>query len=170
MAVPSRYFIGLFVHIEFPHRVPSLRTGFNDPTLHDGQDFRQNRAQQDSRLEQEVNDDNDDYEFPFEYWARLATDDPSSFEDARRLMIDSFIASAPEDRQERLRGLQWQIDRVRELTPSPLGACIKISNLMWEKVLGSGGLVENLEHLSQGDKAAARPTSEAIIVPFERPH
>ena len=79
----------------------------------------------------------DDYDFPFDFWARLAVEDPGSFEEARRLMIESFIDAAPPERQPRLRGLQWQVDQIRARTPNPMGTCVKISNMMWEKVLGS---------------------------------
>lgn len=109
---------------------------------------------------------NDDYEFPFDYWAQLAADDPGSFEEARRLMIDSFIESAPPERQQRLRGLQWQVDQIRARSQSPMGACVKISNLMWDKVLGADGLVEHLEQLGSG-KTGARPAPvSADILPL----
>ncbi len=67
-------------------------------------------------------------EFAFDSWAKLSRDDPASFEHARKLMVESLIESAPT--QPRLRGLQWQIDHLRERTATPLNACLKISNLM----------------------------------------
>ena len=91
----------------------------------------------------------DDSSFPgfeFEEWVRLASEDPASFEEARRAMLDSLIAAAPETVQPRLRGLQWQVDRLRELH-NPLGACVKISNLMWHQVLGEDGLLDNVKRL-----------------------
>lgn len=112
----------------------------------------------------------DDYEFPFDYWASLAADDPASFEEARRLMIESLIESAPAERQPRLRGLQWQIDQVRALTPSPLGACMKMSNMMWDKVLGAGGLVEHLEELGSGEPTARAEPVSGKIIPLRPPH
>jgi len=111
----------------------------------------------------------DEYEFPFDYWATLATDDPGSFETARQLMIDSLIESAPEPRQIRLRGLQWQIDQVRARTPNPMGACVKISGMMWQKVLGPNGLVEHLEALGNGGHAPREAPREARIIPLRRP-
>jgi hypothetical protein len=97
----------------------------------------------------------DDTSFPgfeFEQWARLANDDPASFEEARRLMIDSLIAAAPEGIQLRLRGLQWQVDRLRELH-NPMGACVKISKLMWHQVLGEDGLLDNVQRLGNRESA-----------------
>jgi len=96
----------------------------------------------------------DDSSFPgfeFEEWARLASEDPASFEEARRAMVESLIDAAPETIQPRLRGLQWQVDRLRELH-NPMGACVKISNLMWHQVLGEDGLLDNVQRL--GNRAS----------------
>ncbi|MCC7120453.1 MAG: DUF3135 domain-containing protein [Gammaproteobacteria bacterium] len=112
----------------------------------------------------------DDYDFPFDFWAKLAAEDPAAFEEARRLMIDSLIESAPAERQPRLRGLQWQIDQVRARTSSPLGACVKISNMMWHRVLGPDGLVEHLEQLVSGASPAREPATAAPVIPLRPPH
>jgi hypothetical protein len=107
-------------------------------------------------------------DFPFDDWARLASEDPASFETARRLMIDSLIEAAPTPLQARLRGLQWQIDQVRAMTPTPLGACAKISNLMWEKLLGPEGLVEQLERLGSGESSPDKTAASAQVIPLRR--
>ncbi|HMM76728.1 MAG TPA: DUF3135 domain-containing protein [Gammaproteobacteria bacterium] len=112
----------------------------------------------------------DDYEFPFDFWAKLAAEDPASFEEARQLMIDSLIESAPPERQPRLRGLQWQIDQVRARTPHPMGACVKISNMMWDKLLGADGLVEHLERLGSGQPANRETRPPASVIPLRPPH
>lgn len=112
----------------------------------------------------------DDYEFPFDFWAKLATDDPSGFEEARRLMIESLIESAPPERQPRLRGLQWQIDQVRARSANPMGACLKISSMMWDRVLGPDGLVEHLEHLGSGQPAAPRTPPSAAVITLRPKH
>lgn len=109
-----------------------------------------------------------DEEFPrfeFDSWARLASEDPSSFEEARRLMLDSLIASAPEFIQSRLRGLQWQVDRLRELNP-PLGACVKITNLMWDQVLGENGLIDNVDRLTKRPLEEDPPRGGAQVLHF----
>jgi len=111
---------------------------------------------------------NDDHEFPFDFWAKLAVDDPGSFEEARQLMIESLIDAAPPERQPRLRGLQWQIDQARARSSNPLSACMKISSMMWDKVLGADGLVEHLEQLDKNEPLE-RPTS-ATVTPLRPPH
>lgn len=110
----------------------------------------------------------DETDFPFDDWARLASDDPDSFEAARRRMIDSLIETAPAPLQARLRGLQWRIDRVRAQTPTPLGACVKLSSLMWQKLLGPDGLVEQLERIGSGEIAPEKRPASAQVIPLRR--
>jgi hypothetical protein len=73
-------------------------------------------------------------QFDFNTWMALAKSDPQAFEAARAALIEETIAKSPLDKQERLRQLQWKIEGIRRRSGSPLGACIKISNLMLEKV------------------------------------
>ncbi len=110
----------------------------------------------------------DHNEFPFDFWAKLARNDPAAFETARRLMIDSMIESAPERNRQRLRGLQWQIDRVRERAANPMSACVRLSNMMWEKILGEDGLVDHVLELSE-QPTRPRPEREpGRVLPFRR--
>lgn len=88
----------------------------------------------------------------FDVWFQLALKDPEAFERKRKLLVEATIENAPVDKQERLRCLQWRIDRVRDLSSTPMSACIKISRLMWDNVVGSNGLLENLQELSQLNK------------------
>ena len=70
----------------------------------------------------------------FDEWMVLAKNNPDKFEERRREHIELFIASAPKDKQHRLKGLQWQIDQTRKLSPSPMASCITISNMMWDSL------------------------------------
>lgn len=108
-------------------------------------------------------------EFEFERWADLARDDPQGFESARRKVLESLIESAPPERKQRLSGLQWQIDRERERAGTPMAACLKLSSMMWDKVLGAGGLVEGLEQLSGDRPVPLAPREAAAVLPFKRP-
>ena len=56
----------------------------------------------------------------FEHWAYLAQHDPATFEQLRSRMLDDCIASAAASHQQRLRCLQWRIDRIREKASNPL--------------------------------------------------
>jgi hypothetical protein len=72
--------------------------------------------------------------FDFEAWAALARDNPDEFERQRREAIDSLIASSPANRR-RLEGVQFRIDMERRLAHSPLKACLRVSEMMWDTFL-----------------------------------
>ncbi len=90
-------------------------------------------------------------DFDFEYWAELAKNDPEEFERLRKEQIDKIIEESPEDMQKRMQGIQWQIDQIRQTSKTPMAACIKISSMMWDNVLGDNGLVEAIEKLQSSD-------------------
>jgi hypothetical protein len=115
----------------------------------------------------------DDSGFDFEYWASLAREDPQAFEARRRAVIDELITTAPPSTQRRLRGLQWQLDQARLRAGTPLAACLRISRMMWEAVLGEGGLLHSLQRLGArgtGErKETATPRRSATILSFPPP-
>ncbi len=100
----------------------------------------------------------------FDEWATLATADPAAFETRRRELIETFIARSHPERQQRLRCLQWKIDQIRDLSPTPLSACVKISNLMWDSLTGLGGLKESLEQLGK-EQPAPLPRANILTLP-----
>ena len=105
----------------------------------------------------------------FEHWAHLATENPDAFEARRSRVIEDFINSVPEERRPRLRGLQWRIDQIRRTSRTPLAACIRINRMMWDSVLGAGGLHEVLNRALQGgapEPVRAQPQPGAQILPF----
>lgn len=101
----------------------------------------------------------------FDQLRALARVDPVAFEAKRREVIEAAIASAPTHRQRRLRGLQWRIETMRDHSPTPMAACVALTDMMWEALLARGGLLDTL------DNAAVRVRqpqggSGAAIVPF----
>lgn len=86
-------------------------------------------------------------QFDFDEWHQLANSDPDAFEQKRQKAINKIIQNAPQAKQKRLRCLQWRIDQTRRLSTTPLAACIKISKLMWNSVLGENGLLVTLQGL-----------------------
>ncbi|MBA1146730.1 DUF3135 domain-containing protein [Ectothiorhodospiraceae bacterium WFHF3C12] len=106
--------------------------------------------------------------FDFDEWSRLAREDPSGFEACRSRAIEDLISQAPGHRQARLRGLQWQIDQVRATSGTPLAACLRISNMMWESVTGSDGLIARMEAL-RGERRLPRRRQSAKILKFASP-
>ena len=103
----------------------------------------------------------------FEQWSELADRDPARFELLRHKLIEELIAAASARSQQRLRGLQWRIDQVRDHSPNPLAACIALSNMMWQAFAGEGGLAETLNRQSADHEGKG---ATAQILPFSRQH
>ncbi len=107
--------------------------------------------------------------FDFDHWLELANTDLSAFEALRRSVIEELIEQAPEEQRDRLRRLQWRIDQERRLSKSPMGACIRISRMMWEQVIGEGGLIDRLQQLNgRSFSTAAHGRSPAKVIPLVR--
>ena len=110
------------------------------------------------------------HELDFERWLDAAQQGDDTFESMRLAAIEELIASAPERDRSRLRGLQWRIDQERHLSKSPMGACIRISQMMWETLAGEDGLTDRLHDLTQsceqGDYTTKPHPYQAQIIPF----
>lgn len=100
--------------------------------------------------------------FDFDQWHSLARSDPASFESRRREVIAAAIARAPHAQQERLRCLQWRIDHIRARSATPLAACLKLVDMMWESTLGDDGLLATL-HAPQS--RLQRPAARILTFP-----
>lgn len=114
------------------------------------------------------------HDLDFDSWARLAKDDPESFEATRRAAIEGLIQSFPDESRERMRRLQWRIDQERRMAKSPMGACIRLSRMMWRQLLGEGGLRDRLAGLagelhSGNASAEASAPRNARVLTFVRP-
>lgn len=104
-------------------------------------------------------------DFVFDDWYQLAINDPQAFEKARLEAIESCLADIPADRHQRLRGLQWKIDTLRKQSKTPLSACIKIYNMMWDKVAGEHGMIDSISALGE-PKAHQAPAKKAEVLSF----
>ena len=104
-------------------------------------------------------------DFDFDQWVRLAQEDPDRFEEIRQKKIDGIIESVPEEFRNRIRGLQWQIDQMRQTAKNPMASCIKITTMMWDTVLGDDGLVKSIENLGKPRKTGGQkePRQAKII-------
>ena len=109
----------------------------------------------------------------FDTWAEIARTDPAAFERMRCAAIEAYINSVPEPNRERLRRLQWRIDQERRLAGTPLAACIRLSRMMWEAVLGEHGLLDRVHEARARLAGASRPrrsrAPSARVLPFVRP-
>jgi len=101
----------------------------------------------------------------FDSLSALAADDPEAFELRRREVIDAAIARANPRRQVRLRGLQWRIEQVRRRAGTPLAACISLTDMMWESVLGEEGLLDVLHHGGPQSTSEERAAASVVALP-----
>ncbi len=115
-----------------------------------------------------------DWDFDFDSWSALARSDPAAFEKQREVIVNQAISRTVAEHQHRLRCLQWRVDKVRERSGTTLAACIRISAMMWDTVMGQGGLVDSLEALREATPPytsrkrtfAAKLPGPATILPF----
>jgi len=105
--------------------------------------------------------------FDFDAWTTLAQRDPQAFEKQRSRVIEAAILGAPAKQQPQLRRTQWKLDQIRRSSATPLVACLRMQQLLWENVAGEDGLLERLQQLSRQDSAGP-PRHSAKILPFTR--
>ena len=99
----------------------------------------------------------------FDQWAVLAKTDPAAFEAKRAEVIEDMIQRMPAHKQQRMRCLQWKIDQVRNQAANPMAACIKLSEMMWDSLVGPGGLREVLERVGEQN---FEPPPKADVLDF----
>ncbi len=106
----------------------------------------------------------------FDEWAALAQTDPAAFEERRSSLIEDFIQNSPNHLQRRLRGLQFRVDMERRRARTPMGACVRISGMMWDAFLGEGGLRDSLNALIKAGATHRAPklSGTARIIRFRR--
>jgi len=102
----------------------------------------------------------------FEAWAQLAKQDPHTFEKLRNRLLDAHIARASTTHQDRLRRLQWRIDRLREQASNPMAACVQISNLMWTTFDRLGKAYHDPQVVLPKEGSPQLPESTTVI-PFK---
>ncbi|MCG8487791.1 MAG: DUF3135 domain-containing protein [Chromatiales bacterium] len=87
------------------------------------------------------------------------------FEALRQKTIDTYIATLPSERQLQMRRLQWRIDQERR-NRSPLSACMRISGLMWENMVGPKGMLGYLHSIKSEPGVRQNGAGSCEIVDF----
>lgn len=100
--------------------------------------------------------------FDFDDWADLAIHDPEGFESRRADAIEEAIRHAPPRLQARLRRLQWKLDQIRRTSATPMAACIRMNQLMWDRITGPGGLLETLVEGTTHHRPAIRNSAQVL--------
>lgn len=67
--------------------------------------------------------------------SQLARDDPAAFEALRVELIHDLIDHAPDTVRRRLEGLQFRLDAIHRNASNPLGATVKVYQMMWRSFL-----------------------------------
>jgi len=105
----------------------------------------------------------------FDTWARLAATDRTAFEDLRQQVIETAIDRAPARKRQRLRCLQWKLDRIRQTARTPMVACLRMQRLLWESVAGDSGLLACLQYTTDARQHPGNgDVTTAEIIPFRR--
>ena len=102
----------------------------------------------------------------FDHWEALSRLNPELFETERSRVIEDAIRNAPIHKQHRLRCLQWKLDQIRKTSSTPMVASLLINRLLWEKVVGKNGLLEQLNTLQTPGRHQQIPPDSAEIIPF----
>ena len=95
----------------------------------------------------------------------LAKNDPQAFETERKAALDNFFGSVEKDSAERLRRVQWRIERERERSANPMSACVKLNSMMWSTFSGEGGFVSVLNNPLEAQLGQSHKCAK--IVPFK---
>ena len=82
--------------------------------------------------------------FDFDLWSRIAEEDPKRFEEMRADLLEQMIEQSPDSMKQRMQGLQWRVEQVRIQSANPMAACLRISKMMWNSLLGEQGLLTAL--------------------------
>lgn len=116
------------------------------------------------------------FAFDFDEWASLAKANPHAFEARRQALIDNFLGQFPDPERRRLRGLQFRIDMERRRARTPMAACIRLSSMMWDSLLGHGGLINAIDrflnyrpHHPAPVGAPTHSPRSATILAFRKP-
>lgn len=107
--------------------------------------------------------------FNFDMWSELSKTDPEAFEELRKKTVAKFIDSIDTDRQDRLRCLQWKVDRVREQQKTPIAACVAISDMMWDSLERLNKIYYDYEGMTalKSGKRVLMPLPNAEVIPFQ---
>jgi Protein of unknown function (DUF3135) len=101
----------------------------------------------------------------FDELLELAQRDPQALEQYRQQQIDAVIDGAPAYLRTRLEGLQFQIDAQRTLHTSPMGACVKLTQMMQDSFSQLQDMLSSAtdENMTGNEQL---PQKNAKILPF----
>ncbi len=106
----------------------------------------------------------------FEVLVDLARHDPDGLEELRSSLVTGVIDSArTPQQQQRLAGLQFRIDLERRRSSSPMGATIRISEMMCRSLADLHLSIVAPDELAEDAETIERQNGDAKIVQFPKP-
>jgi len=103
----------------------------------------------------------------FELLQQLAENNPDEFEVKRDELINEFLATLPKKYQRGMQGLQWRINKIREIAKTPLSACIEISKMMFTSVEQLHSQAYSMQLRLNGETALPHTVKSATILDFK---
>ena len=106
----------------------------------------------------------------FDVLVDMARNDPAGLEELRSALIRGVIDSARTPQvQQRLEGLQFRIDLERRRSASPMGATIRLSEMMCRSLADLHLSIVAPEELEPEEETIELEDVGASIIPFPRP-
>lgn len=101
----------------------------------------------------------------FDELMKMYKSSPEALEALRLKLIEEVILSAPEEKQQRLRGLQFQIDAQRSMAKNPIDATIRISRMLQDSFVKLRAALEVLQGKDkfQAVKLEVKPTQDNVF-------
>ncbi len=97
----------------------------------------------------------------FDELKALAKENPEALEALRQEHVNDIINNAPEAEQACLKGLQFQIDAHRQIhNESPMGSCMKISEMMHESFAELRGWLNQIAELNDPLRGLAEESEQ----------
>ena len=104
----------------------------------------------------------------FDVLVAMARNDPEGLETLRRSLTEAVIeAASTEHTKNRLKGLQFRVDMERKRASTPLGATIRISEMMCRSLADlHRSMVEPYSGSSEGKETAGNVRVSATVLGF----
>src|SRR3989344_3095848 len=117
-----------------------------------------------------------DYDDPnkfFEYWFNLFKTDPERFKAEREAEIEKVILSAPPERQDGLRQLQWVIDGERRKAKNPIDGMIRLNRMLWRQLRKKDGFFSLVGHFRRLNEFLTElgedlQKKDALVLPIKK--
>ena len=104
----------------------------------------------------------------FDHFASLAKKDPDAFEAYRKKLIEKTIEDAPRERRTNLQRYQWRIDQETRKHDNSLGACIKLTQMMSQRMFSINKQLDTLTKITAIDISALNKFQKVAVKSLER--